>query len=81
MARNGGAATCKLQVTIDPVTDRIIDEMVSLGFQGTTRGDVACTILRMWLWDNQEKLRQNGVFVANPAKVGVARKKPKANGE
>ena len=66
--------TRKLQVTVDAVTDRLITEIATLGFQGTTVLEVACSILRMWLWENQEKLRQNGVFVSpNGKKSGAAR--------
>ena len=66
--------TRKLQVTVDAVTDRLITEIATLGFQGTTVSEVACSILRMWLWENQEKLRQNGVFVSpNGKKSGAAR--------
>ncbi len=63
MARAKSVETCKLQVTVDIVTDRLIGEISALGFQGTTKAEVACSILRMWLWDNQDKLRQNGVQV------------------
>jgi hypothetical protein len=65
MVKNKGTETCKLQVTVDSVTDRLIGDISLLGFQGTTKSEVACHILRKWLWDNQEKLRQNGVRVAS----------------
>lgn len=64
MARSNVVETSKLQVTVDATTDRLIDELARIGIHGTSKAEVACSILRMWLWDNQEKLMQNGVFVA-----------------
>jgi len=54
--------TSKLQVTVDAVTDRLIGELAAIGMFGTSKAEVSCHILRTWLWENQEKLRQNGVF-------------------
>jgi hypothetical protein len=65
----GSAASAKkgkLQVTVDPVTERLIGELAAVGMFGTTHSEVSCYILRNWLWDNQEKLRQNGVFPVPP---------------
>lgn len=58
----GRPETTKLQVTVDAVTDRLIGELAAIGMFGTSKAEVCCHILRTWLWDNQEKLRQNGVF-------------------
>jgi hypothetical protein len=68
MARTKGVKTCKLQLTVDPTTDQLIGEISALGFQGTTKAEVACSILRMWLWDNQDKLRQHGIQATMPGK-------------
>lgn len=65
MARRNGVKTVKLQVTVDGTTDRLISEMVQLGIYGPTRAEVAASILRDWLWSNQERLRQNGIDLAN----------------
>jgi len=53
--------TGKFQVRVDAVTERMVKELVAVGMFGTTESETCCTILRMWLWENQEKLRQNGV--------------------
>lgn len=68
MVKTAGIENCKLQVTVDAVTDRLIGDIATLGFQGTNKSEVACSILRAWLWENQEKLRQNGVQINPPAK-------------
>jgi hypothetical protein len=59
----GGTGTKKLQVTVDAATDRVIGQIVNLGIHGTTKAEVACSILRMWIWENQQKLRENGVNI------------------
>lgn len=68
MVKTAGIENCKLQVTVDAVTDRLIGDIATLGFQGTNKSEVACSILRSWLWENQEKLRQNGVQIASTEK-------------
>ncbi len=70
MAKLNDSKTCKLQVTVDAVTDRLIDDISKLKFQGTTKSEVAYTIIRMWLWENQEKLRHNGVQIAPIGEMG-----------
>ncbi|WP_061174188.1 hypothetical protein [Caballeronia pedi] len=61
MARASAVETKKLQLTVDLATDHVIGEIVSLGLHGTNKAEVACSIIRMWLWDNQGKLRDNGI--------------------
>ncbi len=62
--------TCKLQVTVDAVSDRRISEISKLGFLGNNKSEVAYFILRAWLLDNQEMLRQNGVLITLRDKNG-----------
>jgi hypothetical protein len=61
MARANLVETTKLQLTIDVSTDRMIGEIAALGIHGTNKSEVACSILRMWLWENNAKLKDNGV--------------------
>lgn len=61
MARGNVIGTKRIQLTIDVATDRLIGEIAQLGFHGASKPEVACTIIRMWLWDNQAKLRENGI--------------------
>lgn len=61
MARGNSVETKKLQLTVDVATDRIVGEIAALGIHGTSKSEVACSILRMWLWDNHTKLRENGI--------------------
>lgn len=61
MARGNAVDTKKLQLTVDVTTDRVVGEIASLGLHGTSKSEVACSIIRMWLWENQAKLRDNGI--------------------
>lgn len=60
------APTTKLQLTVDASTERLLQEMTALGVHGTTKSEVAVSILRSWLWANEEKLRQNGIALSTP---------------
>ena len=53
--------TRKLQLTVDAATDRLVGQVAELGIHGTTKAEVACSILRMWLWENQSKLKESGI--------------------
>ncbi len=61
MARANLVDTKKLQLTVDVATDHLIGEIAHLGLHGTSKSEVACSIIRMWLWENQSKLRDNGI--------------------
>lgn len=63
MARGNIVETRKLQLTVDVATDRLIGDIALLGLHGTSKSEVACSILRMWLWENQAKLRENGIHL------------------
>ena len=64
MPRKTSTETTKLQLTIAAATDRLIGEIAELGIHGVSKAEVACSIIRMWLWDNQGKLRDSGVHIA-----------------
>jgi hypothetical protein len=56
--------TRKLQLTVDAATDRLIGQVAELGIHGTTKAEVACSILRMWLWENLGKLKESGISIS-----------------
>lgn len=35
-----------------------------MGLHGTSKAEVAASILRMWLWDNEAKLRASGIEIS-----------------
>lgn len=61
MGRGIAIETKKLQLTVDVATDRLIGDIAALGLHGSSKSEVACSIIRMWLWENQGKLRENGI--------------------
>ena len=61
MARRNGVKTVKLQLTVDETTDRMLEEMIGLGIHGTTKAEVGSWVIRTWIWENQDKLRMNGI--------------------
>lgn len=63
MARANAVETTKLQLTIDVVTDRLVGEIASLGIHGANKSEVASSIIRLWIWENQSKLRESGIEI------------------
>jgi len=61
LARHNSVKTVKLQLTVDETTDRIMNEMVGVGIHGTTKAEVGSWVIRTWIWENQERLRTNGI--------------------
>lgn len=61
MPRLNGVRTQRPQLTVDATTDRVISDIVGLGIYGANKVEVACSIIRHSLWDNQDKLRANGI--------------------
>ncbi len=50
--------TVKLQVTVDRCTERVIEDIRDLGIHGSSKSEVVASILRDWLWRNEDKLRK-----------------------
>ena len=63
MRRRNATASKKLQITVDVVTERLLDEIATLGIHGTTKAEVASTLVRQWIWHNDQRLRENGVRI------------------
>jgi hypothetical protein len=57
--KRNGIATVKIQVYVDAVTDRVLQQMI--GLPGKTKGEVASWILREWIWHNPDALNRIGV--------------------
>lgn len=53
--------TFKVQVYVDEATDRVLDQMITIGLRGKTKSEVAYGIIREWIWANQDKLAANGI--------------------
>lgn len=64
MARRNDVRTRRLQLTVDETTNRIVEAMVPVGLHGANKAEVAAWIIRTWIWENQDRLRQNGIELA-----------------
>jgi len=64
VARRNNIETHRLQLTVDDTTNRIVESMVPLGIHGANKAEVATWIIRTWIWENQQKLLQNGIKLA-----------------
>jgi hypothetical protein len=69
MGRQNSIPTCKLQLTVDSVTDRIVGEIVGLGIHGANKAEVASTIIRLWIWENEDRLSKNGISVSSTSRT------------
>jgi hypothetical protein len=65
------ARTEKVTLPVDPATLRMLDSLSAYGRFGVTRPDVVLTILRMWLWDNESRLREGILSSSKPFGVEV----------
>jgi len=70
MGKRNGVGTVKIQVSIDEVTDRILQRMI--GLPGKTKGEVASWILREWIWHNPDALGRVGVSLEAESKTGAS---------
>lgn len=61
MAKRNSVETVKIQVSLDEVTDRILQRMI--GLPGKSKGEVASWIIREWIWHNPEALERIGVSI------------------
>ncbi len=61
MAKRNGIETVKIQVSLDAVTDNVLQKMI--GLPGKTKGEVASWIIREWIWHNPEALDRIGASI------------------
>lgn len=48
-----------LTLQLDPATARILDSLEIYGRLGTTKQEIVLYVLRHWLWDNEDRLRNS----------------------
>jgi len=61
MPKRNGVETVKVQVSVDEITDTILQRMI--GLPGKSKGEVASWIIREWIWHNPEALERVGVSI------------------
>jgi hypothetical protein len=61
MPRTNRVETVKVGLSLDPATNQVLDELATIGLFGKNKSEVGSTIIRMWTWDNEEKLTRHGI--------------------
>jgi hypothetical protein len=61
MAHRNRTATVRVPLSLDLTTDSVLERLAERGIFGKNKAEVAVTILRHWLWDNEEKLTRQSI--------------------
>lgn len=61
MTRRNRTATVRVTLSLDSATDSVLEHLARIGIFGKNKAEVGVTILRHWIWDNQDKLTQQGI--------------------
>ncbi len=75
MARRNRTQTIRLTLSLDPTTDKVLEDLATIGPFGKNKAQVASMILSQWIWDNEEKLSRNGVKLVRSSKSKATVKK------
>ena len=67
--------TKKVPVPVDEATIRKLDALVEYGGFGTSRPEIMMTVLRIWLLDNDEKIKAD--IASKDAPFGTPKGGPK----
>lgn len=54
----------RLELSIDPTTDKILRQMLTLGIHGRSKAEVANWVLSQWIYMNQGYLKESGIRLA-----------------
>jgi hypothetical protein len=57
-------------LSLDLTTDSVLERLAEIGIFGKNKAEVAVTILRHWLWDNEEKLTRQSIQLTGAKKGG-----------
>jgi len=61
MSRRNRTETIKVPLSLDPTTNVILEDLAHIGLFGKNKAEVASSILRDWIWRNEEKLERHGI--------------------
>jgi hypothetical protein len=53
--------TVRVILSLDSTTSDLLERIARLGIFGKNKAEVGASILRDWIWDNQDRLAQQGV--------------------
>ena len=63
MKKRNRTETIRVILSIDPATDRVIEDLAHIGLFGKNKAQVATTIISRWIWDNEAKLDRQGIKI------------------
>lgn len=63
MKTRNEVGTKRLQLSLDPQTYRILNEMAGVGLYGKSEGEVGSFVLRTWILGNRRDLQDLGIRV------------------
>lgn len=70
MPRRNRTKTVRVPMSLDPTTDSVLERLARIGIFGKNKAEVAVTILRRWIWDNQDKLTRQRIQLTGKKKEG-----------
>lgn len=65
MPRQNGVPTVRFKLSLDAMTDRVLQSMIPVGLHGKNKSEVASWIIHEWIWHNQDKLALVGVKIGD----------------
>ena len=71
MRRKNRTETVRVILSLDSTTHDVLDRIARLGIFGKTKAEAGTSILRYWIWENQDKLERQGVHLT-VSKKGVS---------
>jgi hypothetical protein len=67
--------SARAQLSISENTDRILEDVAKLGLLGKTKAEVAARIVTDWIWNNEDRLKRQGVELRSAATAALREKK------
>jgi hypothetical protein len=71
--RQNGVSTVRFKISLDAMTDKLLQSMVPLGLHGKNKSEVASWVIREWIWHNQDKLALVGVRIVESKRANRSR--------
>lgn len=59
--RTNKSGTVKRRLSLDPFTNRVLEEMGIVGIYGKNAAEAASYVVRTWLRENRDELREMGI--------------------
>jgi len=70
MQHRNRTKTVRVPLSLDPATNSVLEALAQVGIFGKNKAEAGTTIIRHWIWDNQDKLAQQGIQLRENKKRG-----------